>query len=60
VTDPRGTVDLTLHAWDEPAETLLSLAQPARARALTPLLGRPFEPAHAAAHAHPLDPPARR
>jgi L-ascorbate metabolism protein UlaG (beta-lactamase superfamily) len=41
-----GTFDLGLHAWDEPAETLLRLAEPARARVLTPLLGRPFEPAH--------------
>jgi L-ascorbate metabolism protein UlaG (beta-lactamase superfamily) len=41
-----GTFDLGLHAWDEPAETLLALAEPARARVLTPVLGRPFEPAH--------------
>jgi L-ascorbate metabolism protein UlaG (beta-lactamase superfamily) len=41
-----GTFDLALHAWDEPAETLLSLAGPAGARVLTPVLGRPFEPAH--------------
>lgn len=40
-----GTFDLALHRWDEPAETLLRLAQPAGARVLTPLLGRPFEPA---------------
>ena len=42
----QGTFDLALHAWDEPAETLLALAEPARARVLTPMLGRPFEPAH--------------
>ena len=41
-----GTFDLGLHAWDEPAETLLTLAEPAGARVLTPVLGRPFEPAH--------------
>lgn len=41
-----GTFDLALHRWDEPAETLLSLAEPAGTRVLTPLLGRPFEPAH--------------
>jgi L-ascorbate metabolism protein UlaG (beta-lactamase superfamily) len=41
-----GTFDLALHAWDEPAETLLALAEPAHARVLTPMLGRPFEPAH--------------
>jgi L-ascorbate metabolism protein UlaG (beta-lactamase superfamily) len=41
-----GTFDLGLHPWDEPAEQLLTLAQPRGARVLTPLLGRPFEPAH--------------
>lgn len=41
-----GTFDLALHAWDEPAETLFGLAQQKGARLLTPLLGRPFEPAH--------------
>lgn len=41
-----GTFDLALHAWDEPAETLLSLAELAQARVLTPMLGRPFEPTH--------------
>jgi L-ascorbate metabolism protein UlaG (beta-lactamase superfamily) len=41
-----GTFDLALHAWDEPAETLLSLSERSGARVLTPLLGRPFEPAH--------------
>ena len=34
-------------SWAEPAETLVRLAQPSGARVLTPLLGRPFEPAHA-------------
>ncbi|HEY5950244.1 MAG TPA: MBL fold metallo-hydrolase [Kofleriaceae bacterium] len=42
-----GTFDLGLHPWDEPAETLLSLAEQTGARILTPRLGRPFEPAHA-------------
>lgn len=41
-----GTFDLGLHPWDEPAETLLALAEPMATRLLTPLLGRPFEPAH--------------
>jgi L-ascorbate metabolism protein UlaG (beta-lactamase superfamily) len=41
-----GTFDLALHAWDEPAETLLALASERDARIVTPLLGRPFEPAH--------------
>jgi hypothetical protein len=40
-----GTFDLALHRWDEPAETLLALTQSSGARLLTPLLGRPFEPA---------------
>jgi len=39
-----GTFDLALHAWDEPAETLVTLAQARAARVLTPVLGRPFEP----------------
>ncbi|MBF5042341.1 hypothetical protein FGE12_08010 [Aggregicoccus sp. 17bor-14] len=40
-----GTFDLGLHPWAEPAEQLLALAEQQRARVLTPLLGRPFEPA---------------
>lgn len=40
-----GTFNLAFHAWNEPAETLLSLAGPAAARVLTPTLGRPFLPA---------------
>jgi L-ascorbate metabolism protein UlaG (beta-lactamase superfamily) len=39
-----GTFDLALHAWDEPAETLIALAERARARVVTPRLGRPFLP----------------
>lgn len=41
-----GTFDLGLHPWDEPAEELFALAEEARARIVTPMLGRPFEPAH--------------
>lgn len=41
-----GTFDLALHAWDEPAETLVRLAESTKTRVLTPPLGRPFEPAH--------------
>lgn len=41
-----GTFDLALHEWDEPAETLLTTAQTIGARVLTPIIGRPFEPAH--------------
>jgi L-ascorbate metabolism protein UlaG (beta-lactamase superfamily) len=46
-----GTFDLGLHPWAEPAETLLSLAESSGAHLLMPLLGRPFEPAHAEAPA---------
>ena len=41
-----GTFDLGLHRWDEPAETLYELTTAARARVLTPMLGRPFAPAY--------------
>jgi L-ascorbate metabolism protein UlaG (beta-lactamase superfamily) len=39
-----STFNLALHAWDEPAETLLALSIEERARILTPRLGAPFEP----------------
>jgi hypothetical protein len=39
-----GTFNLGLHAWNEPAETLLTLAQQQGARILTPVLGSAFEP----------------
>ena len=39
-----GTFDLALHAWDEPAETLVTLAAKNGARVLTPPVGRPIEP----------------
>jgi L-ascorbate metabolism protein UlaG (beta-lactamase superfamily) len=41
-----STFDLALHKWDEPAETLLTLAAKSGARIVTPPLGRPIEPAH--------------
>ncbi|KFE66516.1 MBL fold metallo-hydrolase [Hyalangium minutum] len=41
-----GTFDLALHAWDEPAETLLRLATEQRVRLLTPRLGAASEPSH--------------
>lgn len=43
-----GTFDLGLHPWHEPAEMLYQLAAPTT-RYLTPLLGRPFEPARSEA-----------
>lgn len=43
-----GTFNLALHDWDEPAETLLRLAEDRGARVLTPRLGAPFEPEHLA------------
>lgn len=41
-----GTFNLGLHDWDEPAETLLALAEQRGARILTPRLGSIVEPAH--------------
>ena len=41
-----GTFNLALHDWDEPAETLLSLATERRARIVTPQIGAAFEPEH--------------
>jgi len=42
-----GTFSLAMHAWDEPAETLLELGPKAGARLVMPRLGEPVEPAHA-------------
>jgi L-ascorbate metabolism protein UlaG (beta-lactamase superfamily) len=39
-----GTFNLALHDWDEPAETLVSLASRRGARILTPSPGAPIEP----------------
>jgi L-ascorbate metabolism protein UlaG (beta-lactamase superfamily) len=39
-----GTFNLALHDWDEPAETLVALAEREGARVLTPRLGNAFEP----------------
>lgn len=39
-----GTFALSTHAWDEPVETLLQLADPNRAHLLLPRLGEPVEP----------------
>jgi len=39
-----GTFNLALHAWDEPAETLLALAPDAGVRLLMPRMGEPIEP----------------
>lgn len=41
-----GTFCLAMHAWDEPAETLLELGPRAGARLVMPRLGEPVEPAH--------------
>jgi hypothetical protein len=40
-----GTFSLAMHAWDEPANTLLASADPAAARLLMPRLGEAVEPA---------------
>jgi hypothetical protein len=42
-----GTFDLALHAWDEPAETLLALAPQRSVQLVMPRLGEPLEPARA-------------
>ncbi len=39
-----GTFDLGLHPWDEPAETLVTLAAERGRRVVTPRLGEPFVP----------------
>jgi L-ascorbate metabolism protein UlaG (beta-lactamase superfamily) len=41
-----GTFSLAMHAWDQPAETLLKSSLPTGARLLMPRLGEPVEPAH--------------
>jgi L-ascorbate metabolism protein UlaG (beta-lactamase superfamily) len=41
-----GTFSLAMHAWDEPAETLLSLGAQQGVPLLMPRLGDPTEPAH--------------
>jgi hypothetical protein len=42
-----GTFSLAMHAWDQPAETLLELGPKAGARLVMPRLGESVEPAHA-------------
>jgi len=42
-----GTFSLAMHAWDQPAETLLALGPKAGVRLLMPRLGEPVEPAQA-------------
>ncbi|MGV3623626.1 MAG: MBL fold metallo-hydrolase [Archangium sp.] len=39
-----GTFNLALHAWDDPAETLVKLAEEQKLRVITPKLGQVFEP----------------
>ena len=39
-----GTFNLALHGWDEPAETLMTLARAQGARIMTPRLGAAVEP----------------
>jgi L-ascorbate metabolism protein UlaG (beta-lactamase superfamily) len=40
-----GTFNLAIHAWDEPAETLIRLAPARGAELVMPQLGEPVEPA---------------
>ena len=42
-----GTFSLAMHAWDQPAESLLELATLSGAPLLMPMLGQPVEPSHA-------------
>ncbi len=42
-----GTFNLAIHAWDEPAETLLRLAPARGAHLVMPRLGQPVEPSRA-------------
>jgi L-ascorbate metabolism protein UlaG (beta-lactamase superfamily) len=44
-----GTFNLAIHAWDEPAETLVRLAPARGAELVMPLLGAPVEPARVGA-----------
>ena len=44
-----GTFALAMHAWDEPAETLIAVAATRDVPLLMPRLGEPVEPAHAPA-----------
>lgn len=44
-----GTFNLAMHAWDEPAETLIARAPSCGARLVMPKLGQPIEPARAEA-----------
>ncbi len=41
-----GTFALAMHAWDEPAETLLELGPKSGAQLVMPRLGEPIEPSH--------------
>ena len=42
-----GTFNLAMHAWDEPAETLVRLAPERRVHLVMPQLGQPVEPVRA-------------
>ncbi|MFZ3323219.1 MAG: MBL fold metallo-hydrolase [Usitatibacter sp.] len=42
-----GTFSLAMHAWDQPAEVLMSSASKEGAQLVMPRLGEPVEPAHA-------------
>ncbi|MDO9021344.1 MAG: MBL fold metallo-hydrolase [Deltaproteobacteria bacterium] len=42
-----GTFNLAIHAWDEPAETLIELAPTQGAHLVMPRLGEPVEPSRA-------------
>jgi hypothetical protein len=41
-----GTFSLAMHAWDDPAETLLALGPKQGVQLVMPRLGEPVEPVH--------------
>jgi L-ascorbate metabolism protein UlaG (beta-lactamase superfamily) len=41
-----GTFNLAIHAWDDPAETLLRLGAGTGSRLVMPRIGQPIEPSH--------------
>lgn len=48
-----GTFSLAMHAWDQPAETLLELGPGSNGRLMMPRLGEPVEPAFASERIDP-------
>jgi hypothetical protein len=49
-----GTFALAMHAWDEPAETLLSLGRARGTPLVLPMPGEAVEPVDASLHAREI------